>query len=408
MKKFLNELFDFIKKMGIKKLIISTSVILVFLFLLITIINVIEKNNFKNKVESKEYSSYEDFKTTREYIIYSGNEYIKEEKSKVEGIENDIYVKFKEGPLENNIDNEQDYESLIYIVANTQNFYNFRLIDKDRDLVIIVECDQPSKRVTRILYNGEENYFEREKSIKSLENLNNKEEKSAEIQSTILNNIINNNWNASVVKPSERKETKNDYYIYDQYMVRVISKKIYNIVFLNNYNENIINGIKVGTNQEEIKQQLGEPDFDELGVIGYKFSNIYVFFGEQTTSIYRVETEEKQELIEILSEFRESKNSKQLASKITDIFDDYNDFKVEGNCIYIEYALRGFKIQFNVTNEHGIIFYNNYKGYIDRDLKLTDVKNKEQIPLYTYIYGEEDLVKEAEIKRGFSFGEIKE
>lgn len=407
---YLKKIKDFLKKIGKKKIIIGSIASLSIIILLVTISNYIERKNFEKKVNKTEYNTYEDFKTAREYIIYSGNEYIKEESSKVEGIETDIYLKFKEAPFENGVNNEDDYNTLIYIVANTLNFYNFRLIDEDKDLTIIAECDQNNKKITRILINGEENYFSKENSIRTLEKYNQNQGKEFNIQSDILKNIINNNWNASTVNPSERKETKNDYFVYDQYMVMTISKKIYNIVFLNEYKEEVINNLKVGATQEEIIEELGEPDFKQYEVIGYKGKDIYVFFGKSTISIYRVEdfTEGNDEFIELLKNFRENKNSKQLVSKLTDIWDDYNEFEVEGDYINIEYALRGFKIQFNVTNEHGIIFYGNYRGEIEKGISLSNIKNKEEIPLYTYIYAEEDLVKEAEIKRAFKFREISE
>ena len=407
MNNYIKKIKKLIKKIGKKKIIIIFVGVLIFL-LLIAISKYIEKKSIENKVKNTEYSSYEDFKTAREYIIYSGNEYIKEEKSKVEGIETDIYLKFKEVPFENGINNEEDYNTHIYIIANTLHFYNFRLIDKENDLIITAECDQENKRVTRILINGEENYFSNKNSIKSLENLSGKEGIDFEVQSNMLKNIIDNDWSANVIKAAQRKETKNDYFIYDKYMVRAISGKIYNIVFSSDCTENIVNDLKVGATKEEIIQKLGDPDFEESEVIGYKGKNIYVFFGSSTMSIYRVEdsTEENEEFVELLKLFRENKNSKQFTSKLTDIWDDYNKFEIEGNYINIEYALRGFKIQFNVTNEHGIIFYGNYKGQIEENKKLTDIKDKEDIPLYTYIYADKDLVKEAEIERAFKFGEI--
>ena len=193
-------------------------------------------------------------------------------------------------------------------------------------------------------------------------------------------------------------------------MVRNISKKVYNIVFFKDYQEPIINGIKVGTKQEDIKLELGEPDFESLGIIGYKSKEIYVFFGENTASIYRVEKKEKNynEFIDLVEEFRNNKNSKQLVAKLTDIWDDYNDFEVKEDNIYVEYALKGVVIQFNITNEHGIILYNNYIGEIEKGINISDAKDKDdyELPKYTYVHTDEDLVLNSEINRAFKFEEI--
>ena len=193
-------------------------------------------------------------------------------------------------------------------------------------------------------------------------------------------------------------------------MVRNISKKIYNIVFLNNYDEPIINGIKVGTSQEEIINKLGQPNYDSLGIIGYKDKNIYVFFGTNTVSVYRVENDESiyDGFIDLVEEFRQTKSSKKFISNLTEIWDDFNEYEVEDNYIEIEYALKGVKIQFNVTNEHGIILYDNYKGEVEKGTNIYDIKGREdyELPLYTYIHSDESLILNSEINRAFEFEEI--
>ena len=83
--------------------------------------------------------------------------------------------------------------------------------------------------------------------------------------------------------------------------------------------------------------------------------------------------------MKILEQFREYKNSKKLASDITDLWSDYNEYEVNLNQIDIEYALRGIKIQFNVDSYNGIIIYNNYKGEIEEGINLKRYKRKFRI-----------------------------
>ena len=370
----------------------------------------IQEKVYKEKVKNNEYESANDFKTAKEYIIYSGNEYIREEKSKEENIEIDIYVKFTVNLYEEEKSNEEFFTDLVNIVANTLSYSNYRLIDKEKNLIITVISNMQEQTVTHIYYNGIENYFSIEDSKRLLENYNYNEGKDYEINSAIIRQLINNNWLTSQMKFGNRKEMKNDYFVYDNFMVRNITNKVYNIIFLKNYQEPIINGIKVGTSKEEIKKQLGEPDYEYSEIIGYKAKDIYVFFGENTASVYRVEKSQEgyDDFINLLQDFRKNRNSRRLVAQLTEVWDDYNCFEVEENYIDIEYALKGVKIQFNVTDEHGVIFYNNYIGEIEKGINISEIKDRDdyQLPKYTYVYADKDLVLEAEIDRAFKMEEI--
>ncbi len=409
MDKFIKSIFNKIQSLKKKHIIIGIAII-ISIIIFIVAVQIIQEKNYIKEVKNKEYYSANDFKTAKEYIIYSGNEYIKEEDSKVDNISKDIYLRFKVDLFEDEESNEEFYTDLINIVAHTLYYDNFRLIDKDKNLIITVFCDKENNTVRNIYYNGVENYFSIQNSKKMLQNYSSEEQKEYEVNSRILNDIVNNKWEISKVKLKNRKEVKNDYLIYDDFMVRNISKKIYNIVFLNNYDEPIINGIKVGTSQEEIINKLGQPNYDSLGIIGYKDKNIYVFFGTNTVSVYRVENDESiyDGFIDLVEEFRQTKSSKKFISNLTEIWDDFNEYEVEDNYIEIEYALKGVKIQFNVTNEHGIILYDNYKGEVEKGTNIYDIKGKEdyELPLYTYIHSDESLILNSEINRAFEFEEI--
>ena len=144
-------------------------------------------------MKNKEYSSSNDFKTAKEYIIHSGNEYIKEEESTEENIQTDIYLKFKVYPFEGDESNEDFYNSLIRVVARTLNYDNYRLIDKDKNLIITVIGDKENKTVKNIYFNGVENYFSIENSKKSIKEYKDIEEKEYEVNSNILNTCIKMN-----------------------------------------------------------------------------------------------------------------------------------------------------------------------------------------------------------------------
>lgn len=405
MKKFLKKSLD---KNTIKKIIIIIF-ILILIIILINIIKYFQEQKYINKVLNTEYTEYEDFKTAKEYIIYSGNTYIKEVESSENDFYKDIYMKFKYDLYTNGNSNQYFYERTIKIIANTLNYNNFRLIDDEKKLVITVFCEDDS--VKSIYYNGDKNYFEKTNSIETMQNVKEIQVTDLNIQSKIINDAISNNWYFAKMNFGQRTETKEEYEIYSNEGIRVknINKKIFNIVFLENYKSKIVNDLTVTSSKEEIIETLGKPTFEDYGIIGYKGKNIYIFFGNDYVSVYRIEedTDGYDKFLEIQKEFRKEKNVKSLISKLVDLWDDFDKYEVKSNYVNIIYSLRGIKVQINVTNENGFIFYNNYIGKMDDNLDIFNFKElNRDLPEYTYVYATKDLVEECEVKRATIFEDI--
>lgn len=405
MKKFLKKSLD---KNTIKKIIIIIF-ILILIIILINIIKYFQEQKYINKVLNTEYTEYEDFKTAKEYIIYSGNTYIKEVESSENDFYKDIYMKFKYDLYTNGNSNQYFYERTIKIIANTLNYNNFRLIDDEKKLVITVFCEDDS--VKSIYYNGDKNYFEKTNSIETMQNVKEIQVTDLNIQSKIINDAISNNWYFAKMNFGHRTETKEEYEIYSNEGIRVknINKKIFNIVFLENYKSKIVNDLTVTSSKEEIIETLGKPTFEDYGIIGYKGKNIYIFFGNDYVSVYRIEedTDGYDKFLEIQKEFRKEKNVKSLISKLVDLWDDFDKYEVKSNYVNIIYSLRGIKVQINVTNENGFIFYNNYIGKMDDNLDIFNFKElNRDLPEYTYVYATRDLVEECEVERATIFEDI--
>ena len=151
MGKYIDVFLNKIKKMKKKHIIIGIICVIVIISIML-IANFIKEKKYTEEVKNKEYSSSNDFKTAKEYIIHSGNEYIKEEESTEENIQTDIYLKFKVYPFEGDESNEDFYNSLIRVVARTLNYDNYRLIDKDKNLIITVIGDKENKTVKNIYF----------------------------------------------------------------------------------------------------------------------------------------------------------------------------------------------------------------------------------------------------------------
>ena len=105
------------------KSIIVIVIIIVILFILVlllsTSINYLNSQNDSKQVQDiKQYVSINDFKSIEEVAIYLDCIYIKEEVSKQENYNTDIYMKIKVLPYEDDKSNEGFYDKLISYSAN--------------------------------------------------------------------------------------------------------------------------------------------------------------------------------------------------------------------------------------------------------------------------------------------------
>ena len=90
-------------------------------------------------------------------------------------------------------------------------------------------------------------------------------------------------------------------------------------------------------------------------------------------------------LVTLLNLFEESEDIKSFVSSLTDVWPDYDLYDYDENYVNLKYTLKGIKIQFNVTEDNGVIVHYNYPGYLRESKKLIDIKN-ENIELPNWIY----------------------
>ena len=370
------------KKKKIIKIVLIVSIVL-FLIILIIANKVAEKKKIEDEKENyyanKIYNSIEDFKTVEEVIIYKKAKYITEEESNVEGYDVDIY----------------------------------RVIDEEKNIVIAAICDASKKSIVKLYVNGEENYWENRELATNLNRINTQEaSRNIVIQSEELKNLIANQWKRNKLKIEITKNKIGDYEIFEEQglQIRTIYKKVFNIIFTSDYNKEVVNNIKTGTDLKEIIRILGTPTFGEenLGLIGYKGEKIYVFFTESKISVYRVEDqyEKLDEFIILIEKFEREKNVKEFVNGITDIWPDYDQYDWDKNYVHLQYTLKGIKIEFNISSNQGITYSSNFTGKIRENLTVQDIQNNiEKLPKYTF-FDSEDSVYKLELER--YFGEAEE
>lgn len=379
------------KEKKLIKIIISIIIILilVLIFVIARLRNIaIQENEELDRIKS--YTTIDDFKTVEEVAKYLECSYIRQVKSKVENYNIDVYMKIKVLPYNDDNSNEGFYNKLISYSAKALKFDDFRIIDIENNITIEVVCDKEKKNIKIILINGESNYFAKRDSEIEMKDFKQVKETNLTIQSDILTNLINNNWRIKDSDIGTKESTFNSYDIYfdEGIEVRKVDNKVFNIVFTDKYKQNVVNNIGTSASREDIIKALGEPTFEDkkINLIGYKGKTIYCFFDYErhNVSIYGITNQiEFNEIEEILNNYKNNKNIKELVLKIKNVWSQYDlsDDKV------LRYASSGIE----VTLDKGLIYV-----YVN----CLENISIEQISQYDFIMiKNEDLIYKTELYR---------
>ena len=257
-----------------KKLIVSVIIFILIIIIMEMILNYLEKReNQLNSTNNSTYSSIQEILEKYECT------FIKEVESKDSNYYKDIYLKFKYNTFEENKSKQRYYENIMIAIDEFMN-NSYRLIDEERNILIEIKKYTSIDGDNQFIYsiNGKDDYFKKEQSKLSLINYEQDKNTNIEINSTILQQLIENDWKKDGINFGTRESTFNKYDIYfdEGIEVRTISQKVYNIIFTSKYTNPVINGIIPGTDFEQIVSKLGEPTYGEKDsfYIGYKNNDI--------------------------------------------------------------------------------------------------------------------------------------
>lgn len=377
------------------KRILSIVIIILVIFLLFIII----KPFLHQKVlENAKYSSISDIPNNQAAVSIMKCKYIKEEQSTSSDYYLDIYLEFGELLYDGEKSNEIYFSQLIQLVAQVNKYINFRLIDEKNNIIIAVICSE--NEIQQTIINGDSNYYGKAESLKQLEQFTRPKITEVDIQSELLQNLIDNNWDVSNLDLEQSEKLEDNYDLYPETGLKVskTSNKVFNIIFMDIYEDTVVNGLNAKSSFEDVIQTLGEPTFGSIEeqTIGYKSSKLYVFFTEDEVSIYRLEKYNSTEFEKEIEKYNEQNDIKTFISNITDIWPDYNSYYYDSNTIDLSYILKGVKIQYGVYGNHGITFYTNYTGKLNN--KEIEELAMEEMPKEIY-FKNSDLVEEYEMER---------
>lgn len=386
-------------KIDKKKTIKIAIIVLVILFIMLLFLFINQKI-----LENKKYNSIQDIPSNKAALSIMKSKYIKEEKSKNTGYELDIYVEFGK-PLFEEDSNEIYYSQLTQLMAVVNKYVNFRLIDEKQEVLVAIICDTTKKQIVQTIINGDSNFYGNYESYKALKSYTETKATEFIIQSMEIEKMLENDWKKDILNFNFPEQIEDDYTYYasEGIKIRNVKNKVFNLIFTEDYSENIVNDLTTKSTLQEVIQKLGNPTFGSLEeqTIGYKNNQIYIFFTEDEVSVYRVEDiKDTDKFIEEVNKYISENNLKVFVSNVTDIWNDYERYYYDSNTVDLEYILKGVKIQYSITSNHGITFYRNYTGNIleNKNYKqLSEIEIKE-IPKYIY-FSSLDSVEEYELNR---------
>lgn len=338
-----------------------------------------------------------------------------------------VYLSFNVGLYTNNQSNESYFLNMCKIIAEFEKFKNFQLIDTEKDINIEITCENTN--IVEIKINGDVNYYlNKESEINSKKETS--KEKNFTIQSRELQQLIDGGWKDSAVEWGTQDSTFNDYNIFfdEGIQYKNVSREVFNVIFTQKYNGQVAGGLNANSTVEEVEVALGEPAFAlNKDLYGYLGENNYLFFDfvNKQISIYpvvKITSEEEKELQELIKQMNNTLDVKRFASKLTDLWIDFDEYNYNSNYVDLKYTLRGVELNiYSDSLKNGIFIYQNYSGnrniqdlenvyiksedfvfkkecdrhYLERELYYgASLQNNEESELYKieYVYDEEENI----------------
>lgn len=397
-----------INKIDSKKKKLFVTFIIVILLFLITILTVKLGQERKRQqhlqdetTRVKQYTSIQEFKSMEEVALYLNCTFIKQEEVQNSNINYNVYMKLPSEVCENKANNRTFFENLIQYSAHALDYKNFCIIDEKNNTKVLVECNNDAKTVSAYSIDGTVNYFEKQQNIENMNNLKKIDPINIEITSNQLKQIISNNWSTSNISLGSQESTYRNYDVYfdEGYQIRKVDGKVFNMVFTSKYSGNVVSGLNVSSSKDEIMKALGEPQFENGDLIGYKGNDVYVFFTGSQISIYRNEKYEKNEITSIIEKYKSNMDSKAFIEELKSVWKDYDVFTYNQNTEKLQYTLKGIVVKFDSSSQKGLVIYNNYEGNVIENLTIANMVEAEQILPDFIFFENSDLVFKAEQER---------
>lgn len=309
-----------------------------------------------------------------------------------------IYINFSKDLFdENGNSNEEYFDSLIDDIEPF--LEEFTLIDEEKNIEIKVKNGEKT-------INQKENFYE-EVDGKSYSNVDkaqivkrtNMYIESAELDNITMDNMFLTDSVKEKLGAEDEIQLEENYTSYQNGKIKVSKyeylNQIRNIIFTREYAQSVISGITANESIGEIYQKYSEPAFGSVreGYLGYRTSDVYVFFYNDEVSIYGYSYGHKSNLEKYLVEYVETKDLELFKNRMIVSFDNFYKYvyEKETESLYMLYPSLGIEIDIKNNNTTGIKLYQN--------CYLTD-KTKELVKNGFVTFEEDiDLISKVEKER---------
>lgn len=319
----------------------------------------------------------------------TGTKFLKAESGKEKEYRVDIYLKFGQQPVENETSNKEYFEYLMTLINPILKKKSFRLIDKDKDMIIRGKFN--ANGIIKYIVNNDVNYFA---NIASLDNIGNLPKESDLINPVIkspeLIDLLNNDWNRNTSKTIGKitRSVKNvDYYDNNGYSIKMIDGKVAAIIFNKSYNKEVFEGIYPGMPSNDFKYNNIYTG-NEGALQGFEATMYTVYYHNNEIFVTRkkaYDANKNKEFERIVNNLLKNKDYNQFYKKVIEIYPDFYIKRIKSDSIYISFPLEGFEIKYNYQSptieekETGIYIYSNYKGKVYLNKTLQDIIKENRI-----------------------------
>ena len=355
--------------------------ILIVLAVILTIVFVRQLFKENIGINIKELSSVLD-KTRTKLLKVEGS---KEKEYKI-----DIYLKFGQQPSEDENSNKEYFEYLMTLINPILNKKNFRLIDKEKNMIIRGKFN--AKGIIKYIVNNDINYFANITSFQNFYEISNNDKINPEIRSKEeLIDLLNNDWNRNTSKTIGKitRSVKNvDYYDNNGYSIKMIDGKVAAIIFNKNYNKEVFEGIYPGIPENDFKYRTLNTSSNDISIQGFDSQKYTAFYYNQEIFVTRKKDYDEiknKEFEKAVNQLLKNKDYNQFYKKVIEIYPDFYIKKIKSDSIYISFPLEGFEIKYNYQSptigekETGIYIYSNYKGKVYLNKTLQDIIKENKI-----------------------------
>lgn len=320
----------------------------------------------------------------------TGTKLLKAESGKEKEYRIDIYLKFGQEPSEDENSNKKYFEHLMTLINPILKKKSFRLIDKDKDMIIRGKFN--ANGIIKYIVNNDINYFE---NIASLENIGNLPKESDLINPVIksqeLIDLLNDDWNRNTSKTIGKitRSVKNvDYYDNNGYRIKMIDGKVAAIIFNKSYNNEVFEGIYPGMPENDFKYRTLNTSSNDITIQGFDTEKYTVFYYNKEVFVTRKKAYDEAKNLQfekVVNELLKNKDYNEFYKKVIEIYPDFYIKRIKSDSIYISFPLEGFEIKYNYQSptvgekETGIYIYSNYKGKVYLNKTLQDIVKENKI-----------------------------